>query len=233
MMIMKNSIDKSQGYVLFWRSLKDTVIFRNAKLWQAYSWCLFRANYKPTEELPGLEKVYLRAGQFITSTRHAAEALHISVATLYGYFSLLESEHLIERKGTTKYTVITIQSWDELQNPERKSEHKLEHKLDTDNTFNTKAAAAVVEILSLKGRRASLNEDTLFVNGKKVNNPIAYLEAIKNSQHSLPPQQPLKPAKEMTDTEILEHLHGKVPGRDEGINEDILYEAIERRIYKT
>lgn len=53
---------------------------------------------------------------------------------------------------------------------------------------------------------------------------------LKGKAKYLPPV--LKPAKDATDRELLSHLKGKTPGRDEGIDEGYLYEALERGIYE-
>ncbi len=174
----------------------DTVVFKNEKLWQTYTWCLFRANHKHVEELPGHKKVGLLPGQFITSTRRAAEALDMSVPTLYEYFSILESEHFIERQPNSKYTVITIIDWEESQNPERKSEHKPYNKPNADftqiihsntpNTLNTSKPEDIKEAVSWLADH--LKEEFVYKDGvgyrktkrgwDPIGNLISYKDAI-------------------------------------------------------
>lgn len=166
-------IDKTQGYVLMWRSLMDTIIFKNENLWQVYSWCLFRANHRQVDEMPGLKKVHLNPGQFITSTRRASDALHVSVPTLYEYLSLLESEHLIERQPNTRYSVITILNWEELQHPERFSEHKLYNKLYTDNAHKA-FRTLKTEDKSIE-KSISFDEDSLISLSEEFQVPKAFV----------------------------------------------------------
>lgn len=223
---MGTNIDKSQGYILLWRSIQESIAFKNSKLWQVYCWCLFRANYAPKEELPGLRKVNLQPGQFITSTRHAAEALQISVTTLYGYLTILKSEHFIERTANTKYTVITILNWDELQNPERKVEHQVDTKLDTENTLNTKEAAVEKLSFLLKEKfkvEASRPYRLIKSGWVLIHDPEAYLASIQN-------MAPIsKPPKDLTDQELLAVLRGKKIGVDP-IPSDIFDEALDREL---
>lgn len=185
---------------------------------------MFRANYTAQTELPGLHEVNLEPGQFITSTRRAAEALDISVTTLYEYLNILEFEHFIERKACTKYTVITIRSWDQLQHPERKGEHKL----DTENTVNTKEAAAIKKLTSLLGEKFKVEANRPYRQMKSgwvlIHDPEAYLASIHTEASAG------KPAKDMTDQELLTALQGKRPGID-SIPSDIFYEALDRGIY--
>ncbi len=137
---MKNAIDKTQGYVLMWRSIMNTAIWSNPKLYKVYSWCVFRANFEPLKEYKGLKRLDLQPGQFVTSYPHAKEELGMAVGTIYNYLALLKVEKLIESKSYSKYTVLTIQNWIELQHPERISETKLKvnrKQNETDNTLNT------------------------------------------------------------------------------------------------
>jgi DNA-binding transcriptional regulator YhcF (GntR family) len=188
---------------------------------------MFRANYTIQEELPGLHKVNLVPGQFITSTRRAAEAMRISVTTLYEYLTLLESEHLIERRANNRYTVITIQNWNELQHPERKSERKLDTKLDTENTLNTKEAA-ISKLSVLLGKKFKVEDNRSFRQTKSgwvlINDPKAYLASIYTGASVD------KSAKDISDQVLLATLQGKKPGIDP-IPSDIFYEALDRGIY--
>ncbi len=137
---MSIQIDKSQGFVLMWRSIIDTAIWSNPKLLKVYQWCYFRANFKPVEEYKGLRKVNLTPGEFITSFPHAAEQLNMSQGTVYNYINLLKAERIIERTSYNKYTIITILNWNDLQNPKRFSENKMKtdyKQNETDNTRNT------------------------------------------------------------------------------------------------
>jgi len=135
-----NFIDKSQGYVLMWRSIMSTPLWQNEKLSRVYHWVMYRANYEGKEVFPTKNKVKLKKGQFITSLPHAAKELGMGQATADSYLNVLKSERIIDRHATNKYTVITVQSWDELQNPDRKTDSKWRadgEQMDTDNTYNT------------------------------------------------------------------------------------------------
>lgn len=135
--IMAIIIDKSQGFVIMWRSIMDTAIWSNPKLLKVYQWCFFRANYKPLEKYKGFKKLNLTPGQFITSYPHAAGELNMSQGTVYNYINLLKAERIIERSSYNKYTVITILNWNDLQNPERFSENKLKTNYKQNETDNT------------------------------------------------------------------------------------------------
>ena len=133
-------IDKSKGYLIMWRSIIDTPLWTNPKLSRIYHWIMYRANFAEAIVFPGTEKVKLNPGQFITSYPHAAKELKVSVGTLNRYLNVLKNESIIEIYSTNKYTVITVQSWDSLQNPERKNETKMKtdrKQTEADNTFNT------------------------------------------------------------------------------------------------
>ncbi|TSC85809.1 MAG: hypothetical protein G01um10147_1085 [Microgenomates group bacterium Gr01-1014_7] len=137
---MAITIDKTRGYVIMWRSIMDTAIWTNPKLERVYHWVMYRANHAGAEIFPTTEKVTLNPGQFVTSYPHAERELKMSVGSINTYLKVLKAESIIEIKSTNKYTVITVQSWNELQNPERKNESKLKterKQTETDNTLNT------------------------------------------------------------------------------------------------
>lgn len=141
-------IDKSKGYIIVWRSILETPLWTNPKLQRLFFWVLLRANYKTKEVFPTTEKIMLQPGQFVTSYPHISKELRISVGSVKTYLDLLKSENIIETKPTNKYTVITIQNWNELQNPEKKNESKVKTERkqtetdNTDNTFNSKKASS-------------------------------------------------------------------------------------------
>jgi len=97
------------------------------------------------------------------------------------------------------------------------------------NVNDNDIAAAVAEILSIKGNKASMRNGQLFAHNKPVNNPIAYLEVLK--QNEPPNDAPqLRQAKQLTDQELKDFFKGKHIGETEGIPEDYVYEAMERKI---
>lgn len=94
-------------------------------------------------------------------------------------------------------------------------------------------AAAVKQLLSIKGDRAKLVNGTLFVNGKSIQNPIGYLEAIKKAQENIAPhlEEAPKGAKDMTNEELKNYFSGKDLGAG-GYSAEYLYEAIDRGVIK-
>jgi len=126
-----------------------------------------RANHEQKEIMIGLKKISLKAGQFVTSNRHAAEALNVSTGTIFNYLKILETEQLIERNPGKKFTIISIKNWRILQHPDRKNEQKLntkqtqtelENTLDSLNTPDTNTPPA-----PQKGERESLKEKVKIV----------------------------------------------------------------------
>lgn len=137
---MELPIDKSKGYIIVWRSILETPLWTNPKLQRIFFWVLLRANYKIKEVFPATEKIVLQPGQFVTSYPHISKELKISVGSVKTYLDLLKTEKIIETRSTNKYTVITIQNWNELQNPEKKNESKMKterKQTETNNTLNT------------------------------------------------------------------------------------------------
>lgn len=187
-------VHKSQGYIILWRSVLDSPIWDNPKLERIYHWIMLRANWQQTEVIPFSEKITLLPGQFITSYPHAKAKLKMSVGSINTYLKLLQSEKIIEIKSTTKYTVITVLNWGDLQNPERKNEIKqnVERKhtetdntvntVNTDNTVNTTTQEALIKIEKTLGNKYAYKDGKpYFLKGgylELIGNPVAFAASL-------------------------------------------------------
>ncbi len=163
-------IDKSQGYVIMWRSIVNTPLWSNPKLERVFHWVMYRANWQMEQIFPTTEKVSLHPGQFITSYPHAAIELKMSVGTINTYIKLLKAESIIEINSTNKYTIVTVLNWDELQNPERTIESKPKTKrkqTETDNTINTKNTSSSIPVKELVAQFNALYNTKLLGYGKQ------------------------------------------------------------------
>lgn len=90
------------------------------------------------------------------------------------------------------------------------------------------AADAVDKIISSKSN-AELVDGKLYVGGKLIKFPIPYWKKIQENDPQITPA-PIKPAKDMSDAELTEYFKGKEIGKTEGIPQEYVYEALERKI---
>lgn len=186
-------VDKTQGYVIMWRSFYNSALWTNPKLFRVYDWVMYRANFNSAEAFPTTDKVKLLPGQFITSFPHAAKELKMSVGNAFRYFSVLKAENVIETKKTNKYTIVTVLNWQELQNPERKYENKLKtngkqtetvNTIKTVNTKNTTTQEALVKIEKVLGPKYTFKDGKpYYLKGGYwifIGNPVAFAASLQD-----------------------------------------------------
>lgn len=91
---------------LYRRSL-DSDVFEDPQRWRVWCWCLMRATWK-TRELAGR---ILNPGEFIMSIAKASAELGVGKSTLLTHLKWLETQDMIVREQTTKFTIVRITNW--------------------------------------------------------------------------------------------------------------------------
>lgn len=81
---------------------------------------MLKATYKEREQLVGQQLVHLKAGQFITGRKKASKELKINDRTVYDYLKLLEKLQMIRINSNNKFSVVSIEKWEEYQVEELK-----------------------------------------------------------------------------------------------------------------
>ena len=105
-----------ESWIKLYRKLTESLVFSNEKCLKIWIWCLCKAGYVDKEIIFGRQKIKLKKGQFIMGGIKAEETLRIARTTIYYWLNFLKDEGMIDIKKTNKYTIITIQNWDEYQN---------------------------------------------------------------------------------------------------------------------
>jgi hypothetical protein len=105
-----------ETWIKLYRKLTDSLVFSNEKCLKIWIWCLCKSGYIDKEIVFGRQKIKLKKGQFIMGGIKAEETLRIARTTIYYWLNFLKDEGMIDIKKTNKYTIITIQNWDEYQN---------------------------------------------------------------------------------------------------------------------
>ena len=102
------------GFILLYRQSIESEVFSDPHLWHLFSWCLLRANYK--------DKNYrgkpIPRGSFVCGRFSASEALGIPPMTFYKRLKRLESMGCISIKGNNKFSIVTIEKYDQYQQPD-------------------------------------------------------------------------------------------------------------------
>ena len=132
-----------EGWISLHRRLLESEIFQNEKLLKVWIWCLLKATHKEHEQLVGMQRVKLNKGQFLFGRKKASEELKMSENMVYRYMKFLKDEGNIDIKTNNKYSVVTIEKWEEYQNKEKEIDIKKNNKqttnrqqIDTNNNVN-------------------------------------------------------------------------------------------------
>ena len=110
-----------EGYIKLYRKLLESPIFQNEKALKIWIWCLCKATHKEIDVLVGQQMVHLKSGQFVFGRKKASKELKLNESTIYKYMQLLQDMLMVHLESNTKFTVVTIEKWQEYQIEEFKN----------------------------------------------------------------------------------------------------------------
>lgn len=113
------------SWVKLYRKLLQSPIFENEKALKIWIWCLLKASYKDREQLVGLQVVNLKSGQFIFGRKKASEELRMTESIIYKYIKLLEDLQMISIESNNKFSIVTVEKWEDYQIEDLKSNNKV------------------------------------------------------------------------------------------------------------
>lgn len=125
---------EDKSYIKLFRKLLNSPIFENEKALKIWIWCLLKATHKERLQLVGQQEVNLEKGQFVFGRKKASEELKMSESTIYKYIKLLEKLQMISVNSNNKFSVITVEKWEEYQVKELKDNNKVTTKEQQKNT---------------------------------------------------------------------------------------------------
>ena len=104
-----------EGYVKLHRKSLESAVFRDARLWQVWTWCLMRANHKTTTTLFDGKQMELRPGQFISGRFNGGEACNMPPSTFRNQVERLRKMGNLDIRPDSKKTIFTVRKWAEYQ----------------------------------------------------------------------------------------------------------------------
>ena len=125
---------EDKSYIKLFRKLLNSPIFENEKALKIWIWCLLKATHKERLQLVGQQEVTLQKGQFVFGRKRASEELKMSESTIYKYIKLLEKLQMISVNSNNKFSVVTVEKWEEYQIEELKDNNKVTTKEQQSNT---------------------------------------------------------------------------------------------------
>ncbi len=125
---------EDETWIKLYRKILKSPIWENEKALKVWVWCLVKATHKEREQLVGKTIVYLKKGQFVTGRKKASDELNMKERTVYDYLKLLEQLQMISINSNNKFSIVTVERWEDYQIEELKSNNKTTTKQQQSNT---------------------------------------------------------------------------------------------------
>lgn len=123
-----------EGWISLYRKIQEHWLWtKKRKFSQFEAWIslLFKANYKDTKIMFDGKVIEVSKGSFITSEVKLAEEWSWDRSTVRKFLSTLESEGMIHKTSTTKYTSISIENWDLYQSQQQQNRQQNNNRTTT------------------------------------------------------------------------------------------------------
>ncbi len=132
-----------EGWISLYRKIQEHWLWtKKRKFSQFEAWVslLFKANHKDTKIMFDGKIIEVKRGSFITSEVKLSEEWNWSRDSVRKFLKTLQSEKMVRKTSTTKYTSISIENWDLYQNSQQQNEQQniqvVDNTIDTDNNDN-------------------------------------------------------------------------------------------------
>lgn len=128
------------GFIKLWRKSLNNIAFQNAELWQLWTYCLLKSNYKDgwksVSTGRGTTQVFLKRGQLVYQRNQTASELNQKPFSLYNRLLNLEKNNQLNIQKNTHYSIVTVCNYDFYQSKENSTKHPNEHPTKHTNEHN-------------------------------------------------------------------------------------------------
>lgn len=102
-----------QGWISVHRSIWDSWVWRDKPFSKGQAWIdlILMANHEDKKTMIGNQLIVVERGKFITSEVKLSDRWGWSRKKVREFLRLLESDKMLTKKATTKYTAITIENY--------------------------------------------------------------------------------------------------------------------------
>lgn len=122
---------ENTSYIKLFRKILKSPIWENEKALKVWIWCLIKATHVERIQLVGQQEVQLKKGQFIFGRKKASQELQMSESMVYRYMKVLEKLQMLNIKPNNKFSIVSIEKWEEYQIEELKTNNKIDNKRTT------------------------------------------------------------------------------------------------------
>lgn len=120
-----------EGWISLYRKIQDHWLWKQKRKFSQFeAWLslLFKASYKDRQMMLDGKLTDLKAGEFITSEVKLSEEWGWSRNTVRKFLRTLESQKMLSRNCTRKYTSLTIVNWASYQVPQQQNEQRIKQQ---------------------------------------------------------------------------------------------------------
>ncbi|MGX7232423.1 DnaD domain-containing protein, partial [Enterococcus italicus] len=166
------------GYIKLYRKVTSSFVWTNSNMLKLWILCLTKASHKGSRFIFNGQEIVVSSGQFVTGRAVIEKEFNEGVTrdqqivgrTLWRWLKKFENEQMLSIKSTTKYSVITINKWDEYQS----SDHQL----------SSGRPSSVQQLSTYKNEKNEINNNN---NNRVQDNEEVYpAELIQQLYHQFP-----------------------------------------------
>lgn len=171
--------ENKAGWIKLYRKLLHSPIFTSEKGLKVWVWCLLKASHEGYEQYVGRSLVVLQPGQFVFGRKAAGGELRMKPTTIHMWIQILQNDSYIDIKTSNKYSVISINNWNDYQgtdtttdtqpdnrrktkNPSGRSSTKIDTTTDTNN--QTEIEEPLTAELATNGKQTDTNKNVKEIN---------------------------------------------------------------------
>ena len=168
------------GWIKLHRQLLDNWVMSEPEALSVWIRFLLEANHEPKKKMLNGSLVEIKRGQLIFGLEVFSSRSGVSIAKLRRYLKLLEKDGMINRQKTSKYSIITITSFESYQSVDRQITSKAQ--------ANDKQMTTPKECKNVKNVKEVIDHLNLVVKAKYKHTTKSHIENISarlNDGHSV------------------------------------------------
>ncbi len=113
----------NHGYIKLYRKVMDSFVWTNPQMFKLWMLCLMKASHDDRRFLFNGQEIRVSSGQFVTGRDALGKEYNegtqsdqqVVSRTLWRWMKKFENEQMLSIKSTTKYSIISINNWNEYQ----------------------------------------------------------------------------------------------------------------------
>ena len=117
-------MNTSHGWIKLYRCLLEDAVCQKSAYFHLWVTLLLMAAHKQRDFIFNNQIHTLRPGQLITGRKKLSKLTGIPETTIRRILKCFENGHMIQRKITSKYTIITIINWENYQSESYGEQHR-------------------------------------------------------------------------------------------------------------